>query len=638
MSDAVAPKKRRLLANFNCQPVLRHIRHGSRMSIAPCGMWALQSVIDDMLRRILLLSINDDKVTMQRYVFGQEPAPPFPVLVLHRAGCEDPPARALWKRRKPAAKYYGLVIKHCAPVVQSSDAYGFISRGGNFWIPPLKEDRANADEDVFYDQDLVEEEIDLLSSAEASSEAGVAVEAIRLIPIVEPNESGEDEESASGWFWENESGDLVRYEMIEQAQLEAAYQLYQADASSFQHPLTIAAHPHRRYLVDFEENVQMNLDTQNTRSILRQSRQDVSLQEMFASLKQADRLSGQIVRVLSKFDEPSEICIASWQQASSSHNALTIGHESTSVSFLVHSVSFKENVSTWTFDVCVASISKLEEIRGFVADESSLNVLMQGVRLKFGHETFSPSACELCPPVALSDVLLAEAVVASAPAAVSAARDIEDMSEEEQLMLALSLSSSSDNAANSCADASNAEVSGSVVAPDLENASDQAASVSLSQSDPEPSLPDCTHVERQSGICCHLIFSVPFDTCASLPSASAEANLCVDNQMVLLGTVQFEKEACVEEDGRRSHLEEPTTSIILESFRMVDDNGDFTDEQVDLSSIPASVGRFSVIDHVMIDNAVKKVLSQELLVSLPRPSSIVIDLSDSLFRFTVQMK
>jgi hypothetical protein len=108
--------------------------------------------------------------------------------------------------------------------------------------------------------------------------------------------------------------------------------------------------------------------------------------------------------------------------------------------------------------------------------------------------------------------------------------------------------------------------------------------------------------------------------------------------MVLLGTVQFEKEACVEEDGRRSHLEEPTTSIILESFRMVDDNGDFTDEQVDLSSIPASVGRFSVIDHVMIDNAVKKILSQELLVSLPRPSSIVIDLSDSLFRFTVQMK
>jgi tripartite ATP-independent transporter DctP family solute receptor len=184
-------------------------------------MWALQSVIDDMLRRILLLSINDDKVTMQRYVFGQEPAPPFPVLVLHRAGCEDPPARALWKRRKPAVKFYGLVIKHCAPVVQSSDAYGFISRGGNFWIPPLKEDRANADEDVFDDQDLVEEEIDLLSSAEASSEAGVAVEAIRLIPIVEPNESGEDEESASGWFWENESGDLVRYEMIEQAQIGA---------------------------------------------------------------------------------------------------------------------------------------------------------------------------------------------------------------------------------------------------------------------------------------------------------------------------------------------------------------------------------------------------------------------------------
>jgi hypothetical protein len=638
MSDALAPKKRRLLANFDCQPVLRHIRHASRMSIAPCGMWALQSVLDDMLRRVLLLSINDDKITMQRYVFGQEPAPPYPVLVLHRAGCEDPPARALWKRRKQAVKHYGLVIKHCAPVVQSCDAYGFISRGGKFWIPPLKEDRVNADEDVFGDQELVDEEINVLSSVDASSEASVAVEAIRLIPIVEHDKSGEDEDSASGWFWENESGDLIRYEMIEQAQLEAAYQLYQADANLFQHPLTIAAHPNRRYLVDFQENIQMNLDTQNTRSILRQIRQDVSLQEIFAALKQEDMLSGQIVRVLSKFDEPSEICIASWQETSSSRNPLTIGDESTGVSFSLHSVSFKEIGSIWEFDVCVASISKLEEIRGIVADECGLNVLMQGVRLKFGHEMFSPSACKLYPPVALSDVSSTEAIFSSAPAADSAARDIEDMSEEEQLLLAMSLSSASDNAANSCVDASNAEVSSSVVSPDSGNASGQAASVTLLRSVPKPSLPVCAQVERQSGICCHLIFSVPFDTCASLPSASAEANLCVDNQMILLGTLQFEKERSDEEDGRRSLLEVPTTSIILESFRMVDDNGDFTDEQVDMSLIPASVGRFTFLDHVMIDNAVRKVLSQELLVSLPRPSSIFIDLKSSLFRFTAHLK
>ena len=53
---------------------------------------------------------------------------------------------------------------------------------------------------------------------------------------------------------------------------------------------------------------------------------------------------------------------------------------------------------------------------------------------------------------------------------------------------------------------------------------------------------------------------------------------------------------------------------------MIDDHGEFSDEPVDIALLPEFVGANSFIDHVLVDNAVKKILSQELLVSQARHS------------------
>ena len=590
-------------------------------------MWALQSVLDDMLRRILLLSINDNRVTTRRYVFGQEPPVPYPVLVLHRPGCEDPLVSAMWKLRKPVVQYYGLVLKHSAPIVQKSDSFGFLCHAEKFWIPPTTICPADADDDVFGDQVPEDDEFGSVSEPEAGTASVVPVEAIRFVPILESSNSSDVDESASGWFWENESGDLVRYQMIEQAQLEAAFQSYQADNSLFQFPLIIAAHPDRRYIVDFQEMVQVNLDTQNTRSILRQDRQDISLQEMFASFKEADRVSGRLVRLLSKYDEPSEFCSARWHELLGS-NTLTIVHDATSISFLVHSVVFKETVSTWEFHVCIASSSKFEDIPGISGDTGGLNTLMRDVRLNFGPNSFPLLACHLSSPVDLPDLSILSETVGSCIASASGgtlASDIEEMSEEEQLMLAMALSNCSPSVER-VSDASNAQDSCSVVSSCLECA-DQGASMlpiqdapfaphSAPLSDAAPALQGCKNpCNSESGICCSLTFSIPFDACSSLPSASAKVNICVGDQFAPLGTLRFEEVACDDEDRRPSDLEHCTTSTILETFRVIDENCDFIDEQADMSSLPALVGGKTFLDHAMIDNAVQKILSQELLVS-----------------------
>ena len=630
MSDV--PKKRRLLANFNCKPVLRHIRHGSRMSLAPCGMWALQSVLDDMLRRILRLSINDVRVTMRRHAFGQEPPPPYPIVLLYQPGREDPPAPALWKRRKPAVQFYGLVVKHRAPIVQSVDAFGFMSQAGNFWIPPVHNDNADVDDDGCSEEELLEEEIDIVGEILGDSLPGVAVEAIRFVPVLDRSDVGEDDENASGWFWEGEEGELVRYQMIEQAQLEAAFELYQANNSLFQHPLTIAAHPDRQYIVDFQENIQVNLVTQNSRTILRQVRPDISLQDIFVSLNEANRVSGRTVRVLTRYDEPSETCIAKWHEQSTPSNVLAIGHDSFSASFFVHSVVFKEVESTWEFQIVIASSSKLEDASGSVVDASSVHVLMQDMRLQFGRDTFPLVACELSAPVPLPDLPPStKSGINHAATALGgvAACNIEEMSEEEQFMLALALSSPPHDVASVDSDGFHAEGSGSATVSsnsDIENRSGSvlaadAASHSMLLPDLAPAPPELKDaVAKFSGICCSLRFSIPFDSCASLPQAFAKVNLCVGNQVALLGTVEFEAHACDEEDRGPSHAEEGVASIIVESFRMIDDHGEFSDEPVDIALLPEFVGANSFIDHVLVDNAVKKILSQELLVSQARHS------------------
>ena len=627
MSDAPTSKRRRLLANFNCKPVLRHIRHGSRMSLAPCGMWALQSVLDDMLRRILRLSINDGRVSMRRYVFGQEPPPPYPILVLHQPGRVDPPAAALWKRRKPAAQYYGLVVKHRAPIVQSVDAYGFISQGGNFWIPPVNNTNADGDDDGCSDDELLDEEIDGVGEMEGDGLPGVAVETIRFIPVLDHSDADEDEENAYGWFWEDEEGELVRYQMIEQAQLEAAFQIYQGDDSLCQHPLTLAAHPDRRYVVDFQENIQVNLDTQNSRTILRQVRQEVSLQDIFVSLNETDRVSGRIVRVLTKYDEPDEICSARWQ--SSHSNSLAIGRESFSAIFFVHSVVFKEIESTWQFEIVVASSSKLEDVPGIAADAGGVNVLMRDVRLQFGCDTFPFVACESSPPIPLPDSLPSnESGIDGAATAVGGggAHVIEEMSEEEQFMLALALSNAPQDVANDNSDASHGQGSGAIAVSSNPESTSQstsvlaadAASQSVSQSDSVPARQELKDgIKQVSGICCSLKFSIPFDACSSLHQGFAKVNLCFGNQAAPLGTLQFEADARDEQDRGPSHAEE-ASSIMLESFRMLDDHGEFCDEPIDLAMLPEFVGSNSLIDHTLIDNAVKKILSQELLVSQAR--------------------
>jgi hypothetical protein len=624
MGESLAPPKRRLLANFNCQPVLHHIRHGSRMSIASCGMWALQSVLDDMLRRILLLSINDSRVTTRRYVFGQDPPVPYPILVLHRPGCEELSLPALWKRRKPAVKFYGLVVKHSAPIFQNSDSFGFISHAGKFWIPPAFVDHADADDEFFSDQEFWDEESGSDIDLESSNASGVAVEAIRLVPMPQLGDSFDDDENVSGWFWENDSGDLVRYQMIEQAQLEAAFQSYQADKSLVQFPLTIAAHPDRRYIVDFHEMIQVNLDTQNARVILNQIRQDISLPEMFVSLKEAERVSVPTVRLLSKFDEPSEICSASWHASVSSCNTITIVHEADSITFFVRSVAFKERALTWEFEVCIASNSKLEDSLGMDSDAGGLHMLLRDVHLEISRNPIPFSACFPSAPVALSDIPpSAEAVCHTSTSVGASAQDIEQMSDEEQLMLALALSSGVQKIESPAHDSLKLHGVSAVVSSSLELADEcgrlyavEDAPHSLPQSDATPELhisPD--PISRESGICCCLKFLIPFDICTSLPSASAEVNICVGDHTAPLGTLRFEQVVCEEEDRQQSDLELCTTSTILECFRTLNDNGEFIDEQVDLSSIPALVGGHSLLDHEMVDNAVKKILSQELLVS-----------------------
>jgi hypothetical protein len=651
MGEALTPKQRRLMANFNCKPVLHHIRHGSRMSISPCGMWALQSVLDDMLRRILSLSINDTSVTTRRYIFGQDPPLPYPVLVLHRPGCEDPPASALWKLRKPAAKFYGLVLKHSAPIVQSIDSFGFVSHAGKVWIPPPLADNADADDDLFSDQELVDEDFGSVSEVHHSIASGVAVEAIRLVPVPDISDSCGDDENAFGWFWQNDSGDLMRYQMIEQAQLEAAFQSYQADNSLFQFPLTIASHPDRRYIVDFQEMIQINLDTHNTRVILNEVREDVSLQEMFLSLKEADRISGRTVRLLSKYDKSYEICTASWHESSTTRTTLAVLHESSSVSFFVHSVAFKESTLSWDFQVCLASSSKPENVHSIGTDEGSLSILLRDARLDFGQNLFPYLACVQYPLLALSDMSSSSEGVGDSAVSASGgplAQDIiEDMSDEEQLMLAMALSSSSQNFESADSDASNAGascsfVSSSVVPSDrcgrLLAAED--APLSLPQVDAATALPVSENrINKDSGICFSLKFSIPFDVCTSLPSASAKVNIRVGDQTAPLGTLRFQEAVCDEEDHQPSDLEQCATSTILETFRMLDDNGNFIDEQVDLSSIPASGVRHSLLDHVMIENAVKKILSQELLVRWP-PFSLkhLIVCTDTQLRCIVQLK
>jgi hypothetical protein len=491
-------------------------------------------------------------------------------------------------------------------------------------------DVEDADDDVFCDQELADAEIDHLVEMEAGRMPGVDAEAIRFVPIVEDSIAVEDEESASGWFWENESGDLERYHMVEQAQLDAAWQLYQADNSLFQHPLIIAAHPSNRYIVDFQENVQVNLDSQNSRSILRQGREDVSLQELFTSLNEADRVSGRVVRLLSKYDEPSEMCSAKWHEISPLSDTLTIRHEPVAVVFCTRSVVFKEAASNWEFDVCVVSSSELKDIPGIAADASGLNVLMRDVRLKFGRDVFPPLSCELSPPVPLPGISpSSEATVvntASATAECDESRNIDEMSEEEQMMLALAMSSESQNVESANADALSLEGSSSLLAVAAnsesrdEDASIQISSLPMPQSEASP-VPQETvpqefkgGVSRESGICCHLKFSVPFDVCANLSSSSVEVKLCACNLTATLGSVEFELDVG-DVFGRPAPLDDCSSSTILESFRMLDDNGEFSDEHVDLSSMPAFVGRNSFLDHTMIDHAVKNILSQELLVS-----------------------
>lgn len=514
-------------------------------------------------------------------------------------------------------------MKHSAPIYQSSEALGFISCEGKFWVPSAQPDSAEndyLDDDVLGDQEHVAAGIDHFSEMEAGTIPGVAVEAIRLLPIVEEIDSVEGEDGASGWFWENENGELIRYQMIEQAQLEAAWQLFQADSAAFQHSLVIAAHPNNRYIVDFQENVQVNVDTQSARGIVRQGQQDVSLQDLFASLSEADRVSGRVVRIISKYDEPSEVCSAKWQEAPVLSNTLTVGHESVSVTVCINSVSHKEVGSAFEFEICIVSASTLEEVSGISADESGLNVLMQDVRLMCGRDSFLKSACQLSTPVPLPASLLstvAAAVVAAAdPARCDAPRQVDDMSEEEQLMLAMALSSESASVACANSDALGAGGSSGLLDADP-GARVQASSHSQPQPCSSQAVQEVTNGdEKVSGICCHLKFSVPFEACANFPSASVEVSFCIGNQTAVLGKLEFEPE-----EHAPAPSEGSASSIILETFRMIGEDGEFIDEEVDLSAMPEFVGGLTFLDHAVVENAVKKILSQELLVRRPHLKS-----------------
>lgn len=504
---------------------------------------------------------------------------------------------------------------------------------GKFWVPAAQPDSADndyIDDDVLDDEEHVGAGMEHFSEMEAGRMRGVAAEAIRLVPIVEEIDSVEDEDSASGWFWENESGDLIRYQMIEQAQLEAAWQLYQADNSMFQHSLVIAAHPNNRYIVDFQENIQVNLDSQNARGIVRQGQQDVSLQDLFASLSEADRVAGRVVRIISKYDEPSEICSATWQQVPALSQTLTIAHESVSVTFCINSVSYAEVGSAFEFEICIVSGSKLEDVPGISGDESGLNVLMRDVRLMCGRDSFLKSACKLSPPVPLPDSLssTAAAVVAASDLARSdAPRQVEDMSEEEQLMLAMALSSESPSVACANADASGAEGSSSSTDVDR-SASVQASSHSPPQSDSAQAAQEVKNGdEKVTGICCHLKFSIPFEACGTFPSASVEVSFCIDNHTAALGKLVFAPDLDDQEHAP-APSEGCASSIILETFRMLGEDGEFSDEEVDLSSMPEFVGGLTFIDHAMVENAVKKILSQELLVRRPHPKKLRAELNN----------
>ena len=190
-------------------------------------------------------------------------------------------------------------------------------------------------------------------------------------------------------------------------------------------------------------------------------------------------------------------------------------------------------------------------------------------------------------------------------------------------MLALALSSAPQDVANDNSDASHGQGSGAIAVSSNPESTSQstsvlaadAASQSVSQSDSVPARQELKDgIKQVSGICCSLKFSIPFDACSSLHQGFAKVNLCFGNQAAPLGTLQFEADARDEQDRGPSHAEE-ASSIMLESFRMLDEHGEFCDEPIDLAMLPEFVGSNSLIDHTLIDNAVKKILSQELLVS-----------------------
>ncbi len=185
-------------------------------------------------------------------------------------------------------------------------------------------------------------------------------------------------------------------------------------------------------------------------------------------------------------------------------------------------------------------------------------------------------------------------------------------------MLAMALSSESPSVPCANSDASGAGGSSSLLDVDR-GASVQASSHSQPQSDSSQAAQEVKNGdEKVTGICCHLKFAIPFEACANFPSASVEVSFCIGNHTAALGKLEFEPDA-----GNEEHAPAPSqgsaSSIILETFRMIGEDGEFSDEEVDLPSMPEFVGGLTFLDHAVVENAVKKILSQELLVRRPHP-------------------
>jgi hypothetical protein len=244
---------------------------------------------------------------------------------------------------------------------------------------------------------------------------------------------------------------------------------------------------------------------------------------------------------------------------------------------------------------------------------------MQNVRLQFASETFPVVACELLPPVALPrsfqspDAPVGSRSCASASAAAKA---IEDMSEEEQMILAIALSSAPEDVSSvdsavlssaECVSSPNlkcADAGASAAAADVGPVSDSSAAPGESKNDEG----------QESGTCGVLKFLIPFDACSALPAACARVSLVSGNAQAPLGDMRFEAGACSAECSSRARLKECSSSITLESLRMLDEQGELSDECVEAASCPALVGGRSFIDLAMVENAIKKILSEELLV------------------------